>query len=728
MLTRPRFLCALAAIAVFDPPGSSGEGALRDERRLRSGYSVSQKHSLNVREDALIDIVLSIDFNVDAGSVLSGSHKTILSDFGLQSLRGPVSATDGAGRSLPLRTSSNSKGWFKVEFDFSQPVVGTVSPHYTVNLAYTVSNGICVPSAGRARFGLPWAHRWAVRVRESRYEIAFANPSMDMGNVCLGTAGFRPRCGASGLTISGTQAAHKVSGSLHGVFFDWAAPAGSLRSCSGGPIAREGAGVLPPDDEEATSDDESDSKLPEDEGQSVAGMSMGIAAMGAGLLVGGAAYTYRKKKRINDAQRWANEVDKADFEVNTAAWKPGKDDDKLALDLESDLADTESTVASDYEKPILPASRRMAQQIGTMSSVSEDDSSPCLSSRPTSPQARTQNGNQMGSPQTGGSKPRGKDTGAGIGSWAIPEEFGEQERAALNEIEYAILVTDHSPSIDSGTCLQTLLGKASSDTGPLPLVLSSSAARAPQEQPVEMLSIELDISDAHSVAPDQFELQEDCKDVAMEDNFVNSSNAQTSESPTMALALNDTTSHQLTSADTLRSLGQMEASIAAVVVSRSWEPMDEFDAKDAVARNTLLQASLPTPAMDIRADSLPQNLRSPVPKVMPAPPASPNSLLKPPRMMPAAPPSAMMPAAPPSTSLQAATVPSRCAEEYFMSVPTPVTAKALAFPAAPPGLAPSVDSRKSNWEAMDEIGPDDGLADAARQTLAATAMASSRNL
>jgi hypothetical protein len=251
------------------------------------------------------------------------------------------------------------------------------------------------------------------------------------------------------------------------------------------------------------------------------------------------------------------------------------------------------------------------------------------------------------------------------------------------------------------------------------LVLTSSAARAPQEQPDEMLAIELNVSDTHSVAPDPFELQGQCDDIAMEDNFVHSSNAQTSEAPTMALALNDNPSHELTSADTLRSSAQMEASKAALVVSRSWEPLDEFDAKDAVARNTLLQASLPTPAMDIRADSLPQNLRSPVPKIMPAPPASPNSLLKPPRMMPAA---------PPGPSLQAATVPSRCAEDYFMSVPTPETAKALALPVTPPGLAPSADSRKSNWEAMDEIGPDDGLADAARQTLAATAMASSKNI
>lgn len=256
-----------------------------------------------------------------------------------------------------------------------------------------------------------------------------------------------------------------------------------------------------------------------------------------------------------------------------------------------------------------------------------------------------------------------------------------------------------------------------------------------------MFAIELNVSDTHSTAPDPFALQEEWDDTAMEDNLVHSSHAQTPEVPTMALALNETTSHELTSADTLRSSAQMEASKAAVVVSRSWEPLDEFDAKDAVARNTLLQAPLrPTPPMDTRADILPQNLRSAarrtsaVPKVMPAPPCSPNSLLTPPRMMPAAPPGPsleaprLMPAAPPGPSLQAATVPSRCAEDYFMSVPTPETAKALALPPTPPGLAPSADSRKSNWEAMDEIGPDDGLADAARQTLAATAMASSKNI
>lgn len=237
-----------------------------------------------------------------------------------------------------------------------------------------------------------------------------------------------------------------------------------------------------------------------------------------------------------------------------------------------------------------------------------------------------------------------------------------------------------------------------------------------------MLAIELSVSDTHSVAPDPFEVQGECDDTVMEDNFVHSSNAirtTASAAATMALAFEDNPSHELSSADILRSSAQTEASQAAVVVSRSWEPLDEFEAKDAAARNTLLQASLPTPAMDIKADSLPQNLRSPVPKVMPAPPASPNSLLKPPRMMPAA---------PPGPSLKAASVSSRCAEDYFMSVPTPAVAKAVAFPAAPPGLAPSADSRKSNWEAMDEIGPDDGLAGAARQTLAATAMASSRNL
>jgi len=171
-----------------------------------------------------VDVVMSIVFQLQPGAVLAGSYKSILFDTSIKSIDGGhVTARDGFGRALPLNTSDQD-GWFRVAFEFAEIVNGSVTPNYAVDLTYTVLNGICKSSAGLERFSLPWAHRWIVKVTESKYEVEFANAGMDllMDGVCFGGSGFSSKCGHEWMDITRTRASYEVSGSPHSVFFEWA--------------------------------------------------------------------------------------------------------------------------------------------------------------------------------------------------------------------------------------------------------------------------------------------------------------------------------------------------------------------------------------------------------------------------------------------------------------------------------------------------------------------------
>jgi hypothetical protein len=167
---------------------------------------------------------MSIVFNVKPGSVMTGSHKSILFDTSIKAVDGGhVVATDGSGRVLPL-TTSNQNGWFKVSFTFAEPVNGTETPTYVVNLAYTVLNGICKSTSGFEHFSLPWAHRWVAQVKDSKYQIEFSNSDMNllMGAACFGASGFPIRCGQPGMVVNQTRASYATTGSPYNVFFEWA--------------------------------------------------------------------------------------------------------------------------------------------------------------------------------------------------------------------------------------------------------------------------------------------------------------------------------------------------------------------------------------------------------------------------------------------------------------------------------------------------------------------------
>jgi len=499
---------ALIAAFVLDLHGAFGLGS--DEHSPGPAYTVSQTHSLQVREDGLIDVVLSIVFNVAEGTVLPGSSKTILSDFGVQSIVGTVVATS-SGRSLPpVRTSSDSKGWFKVDFDFAEPVHGSVTQHYTVDLAYTVSNGICVPSSGRSRFGLSWAHLWNVPVLSSRYEITFANTQMDMGTVCIGASGFRLRCGPPDLTVpklDSTKALHRVSGALHDAFFEWP----SATTASTRPCLEIGTGSGP-----TLSPPASKTLAAPEEDPPMAATTLGLAAVGSSLLVGGAVCALANRAR-RDRQR-ERECEREAEENNL----PGKN--KLSelmeigdkVDLEEGASD--STVPSTTESPTF-ASRRFAEQpnLRQASPAGTPERLRQASNRSLASPAGKLNWNLRGSPQRA-------DTGAGLGAWDVPEEFLDKELAYLSKNsnpEYSVHVSEHSPA--SSRIERAVYGKP--DRGSAGGSSPSSSGRVTRQQAAEMDSsppIQLHVVDK-SKASDPVAVEADCDDLPVEDDIIRSS-------------------------------------------------------------------------------------------------------------------------------------------------------------------------------------------------------------
>jgi len=583
----PPWLCSwllraiVAAVVLVVPVGSVGDG-----RRLGAAYSVSQTHSLNVRADGQVDIVLSIVFNVAAGSVLPGSSKTILSDFGIQSIVGPVAATDASGRSLPVRTSSDRSGWLKVAFDFAQPVNGSVTPHHLVKLAYTVSNGICAPSSGLARFGLSWAHRWIVPVLHSRYEVSFANTQMDMSSVCIGASGFRPRCGPSDLTVVGTKAFHKGSGALHNAFFEWAAADVSARQCdassSGG---GSDAPTLAPLPEGLAAE-----AIPE-EGEPMAAMSLGLVALGSSILVGGAVCAYGHKARKSRQRERARQAEETGV--------PGKKQLSELMELDVEEGASDSTVATITESPRFTSHRPLSPIAESPGLGSRGSTAPLTpdrlrqtSQRQQASPAGNMNWFLKGSPPRGspprGSPPAGNriDTGAGLGAWDVPDEFHEEELSELASLsqnsspDHVVQISEDRPSshgIDAATYGKT----------------SSFSARMG-----EMVSKKLH-GVGKSKASDPFAVDAACEDTPLEDDLVHPSDVTHyfPSSPTMALTHDGIgiSLHEHSRHDGRRAP-------APSPEFSSWAVLDEFNAEDATHRAVLVKPQ-PCTMLSLEADA-----------------------------------------------------------------------------------------------------------------------------
>jgi hypothetical protein len=459
-----RFVHALAVVA-----GLFSEGTFDvADRRLNFAYSVSQTHSFTVRNDKLIDVEFTMVFHIPSGSTLTGSSKTILSDIGLQSIVGDVKATDASGR--VLQTSMDDNGsWLRVTFDFAETIDGTTTPEYIVTLAYSVSNAICMISPGRARFDFPWAHRWVARVDESKYEIAFEDPDINLQTVCLGMTGFRSKCGSPALTVGGSSgflaaSSGWISGMYHGANFHWSANGNSFRSCEGS------SEVQVSTDPPTAAVNTGNTMLPDaDEGDSNVAMTLGVAAIGGGSLVFASLVCLCAHRAPVRGARRLQESD--DERPATLPFPSKKKSDKLVLEL--DLEDTNSTVASVRELTIG----------GKRYSVD-----PSASLQP--PAAQDYN-------LSHGTARR--DTGGGLGNWNVETEFEQEELAELHSErlhEYSIQVSEHSPATRNGRFIDTAVsyGKPSSqrshDTDPL----SPKSIRR-EKSAKSMKAIELDVAE-----------------------------------------------------------------------------------------------------------------------------------------------------------------------------------------------------------------------------------------
>merc|ERR1719487_1961002 len=164
-------------------------------------------------------------------------------------------------------------------------------------------------------------------------------------------------------------------------------------------------------------------------------MTIGIVAFGSSFLFASVVCVCAHKAPLRGARRQGD--------VETANPGLGLDvkKDKLELDLEDA---SNSTVASSQD---IASRRFLAEQHSaspTSSSLSRLSSFPFRAS----PQTGSRLGGQHGSSPAG----RSKDTGAGLGTWDVPEEFEEEELTALNQkslTEHSVQVSEHTPAATS---------------------------------------------------------------------------------------------------------------------------------------------------------------------------------------------------------------------------------------------------------------------------------------
>lgn len=502
------FFKGYAALLVLLFAAVSGVDNDDSLRRPGGVYSVSQKHSLKVREDGLVDVRFSIVFHVAPGRLLSGSGKTILSDFGTQGISGPVAVADETGRILPVETSSNREGWLKVKFDFAEPVNGTVKPDFRVDIDYSITNGVCRSSASCSRMELPWAHRWLVRVVETTYEITFEAPHEGMDDVCLGSLGFRSRCGGNLFNISGSSASYKVPGALHKVFFDWAGAATDARPCT------ESVTAAPLAQHSPHEVDSSTAAPPEPlKGQTHTGaLTLGIVAIGASLLVSGAVCVCAHVAPVGGLSEAALRnkqaaEDNARFGEMMAPYEYKGKLDKLELDLEDNVSEPSTTASAQMSHSSTSQSRR-SSSLQFTPVHSQSGQPPLLNWS-----MQDANVAKVGSQ---------KDTGAGVGSfWDVPEEFREKEIDDLTPLQHRpIQVSEHARA--------DVMGK-------------------PQQQRhlAEIDSIQISIADGAGVSVDPFAVDTECDDFAVQDDWVHKSASYRCSAPTMAIQAGSSSSSHI---------------------------------------------------------------------------------------------------------------------------------------------------------------------------------------
>jgi len=245
-------IAAAACCLPTAAPAPAGEGACpwpSTEHFLEGGHTVSQKLSFGVHPSGEIGARMAITFKVEEGSMLTRSEKTILSNIPGASVKdGHVKVTDERGRELASSCKwstgeraqdSRRASWFKVLFEFPEPVRGSVSRLYTVYLEYTVLRGLCTEGpGGMERFDFPWAHKWVARVTDSSYKIDFPNHTsteLDMEGVCFGGKGMHAICGTSRLDvpINGSSAYIGIAGYVHAPYFKWSLPRAAEMSWGG---------------------------------------------------------------------------------------------------------------------------------------------------------------------------------------------------------------------------------------------------------------------------------------------------------------------------------------------------------------------------------------------------------------------------------------------------------------------------------------------------------------
>jgi hypothetical protein len=165
---------------------------------------------------------MALVFDVPPGVTLTRTSKSILSaDIeSSQSLDlSSVQATDCNGEILSADSKIHN-GWHKVEFTFGEGN-NSIAREYTVCLNYTVRKAISCDTEGRERVSFDWAHRWAVSVTQSRYEIEFVGSKRQsrMLNLCFGSTG--SQCSRHNLEIEGNVISYQIGGRLLDAFFAW---------------------------------------------------------------------------------------------------------------------------------------------------------------------------------------------------------------------------------------------------------------------------------------------------------------------------------------------------------------------------------------------------------------------------------------------------------------------------------------------------------------------------
>lgn len=289
------------AVPQEDVPSHAGTA-----RRLAGDYTVEQGLYLEVLSDGAVKARMDITFVLTPAATLSYGFKSIMSKGSTGGSVEDVRVVSAEGQTL-THTMQDDGSHYKVEFRFSQPIAGSITPKQTVSIWYTIRNVVCT-KGDHAFLGMPWMDQWQATVTQSKYRLEF-RPPVSMTDACLhhATGSTCENNGNQGLARANREVTY--AGMYSSPYFSWPSyyTSNSWQSCGSGDFnnfATEDA--IKFKENEGTDDDEGDGMAGVIIGVIGALVAIGVCAfcVVAGSSRGGGSHSSSTDHHTSDTGGW----------------------------------------------------------------------------------------------------------------------------------------------------------------------------------------------------------------------------------------------------------------------------------------------------------------------------------------------------------------------------------------------------------------------------------------